>query len=160
MKEIPILGRNYEVIVKEAEDEYAELEGNALVVGGSKASAGDIMREFLAGLLYRLLWEIYEELKVRSGVEILGNLDFKVVEKIDGKRRRIAKLEGNKILVKINAILMPRFVIEYIVAHEVAHILYKRHTRKFWQLVTRLHPNYEESKRYMEENIHLIDLAV
>ncbi|MBC7328702.1 M48 family metallopeptidase [bacterium] len=125
-------------------------------MGRNKRPADEVIREFLAGLLYTLLVEILGEMK-RKGIEIYGDLDFRVVERIDGRRRRVAKLEGNRILVKINAILFPRRVIEYIVAHEVAHILYKRHTKGFWQFVARLHPDYKECHRFLEDNVRFIE---
>jgi len=53
------------------------------------------------------------------------------VEKIDGKKQRIAKLKGNKILVKLNAATLPESALKYIIVHEIAHIFTKRHCKKF-----------------------------
>lgn len=83
---------------------------------------------------------------------MFGNLDFEVVEKIDGKKEKIAKLKGNRILVKSKAIEFPKTVLQYIIAHEVAHIAIKKHTRRFWQTVKLMCPSYEESEKLLEVN--------
>jgi predicted metal-dependent hydrolase len=100
-----------------------------------------------ADLLYSQLFKIYEQIKREGKVEVFGNLDFEVVEKIDNKKQRIAKLKGNKILVKLNAVALPKSALKYIVAHEIAHTFTKRHTRKFWKIVETIYPNFEIGQR-------------
>lgn len=41
-------------------------------------------------------------------VEILGNLDFEIVNKIDRNKRRVAKIRGSKVLVQLNAVALPK----------------------------------------------------
>lgn len=48
-------------------------------------------------------------------------MDFEIVNKIDNKKQRIAKLKGNKILISLNAIALPKDALKYIIAHEIAH---------------------------------------
>lgn len=100
--------------------------------------------------LYSELSEILEEIK-GDGFEVLGNLELEVVEKIDNKKRRIAKLEGNKILIKTNTIILPKKVLKYILAHEIAHIFTKKHTKKFWEIVEAIQPDYKEAQALLIE---------
>jgi len=51
------------------------------------------------------------------------------------KKGRIAKLKGNRIILQLYGIALPENILEYIVAHEVAHIENKRHTTKFSKTV-------------------------
>jgi predicted metal-dependent hydrolase len=69
-------------------------------------------------------------------------LDFEIVEKIDNKKERIAELKGNKILIKLNAVVLPKSALKYIVVHEIAHAITKRHTKRFWEIVETIYPNY------------------
>jgi len=96
-----------------------------------------------ADLLYSQLFKIYEQIKREGRVEVFGSLDFEVVGKIDNKKQRIAKLKGNKILVKLNAVALPKSALKYIIAHEIAHTFTKRHTKKFWKIVETIYPNFE-----------------
>ena len=154
MKEVLILGRNYKIERRNWKERYAELSEDALLVGGEWDD--NSLKEFLRGFLFLQLVRIYEELRKKSGIEIYGDLHFEVVDKIDRNQKRVAKLKGNKIFVKLNVVMLPRGVIEYIVAHELAHIFCKRHTRRFWQIVEKMCPNYIESQIFLEQNVHLI----
>lgn len=42
--------------------------------------------------------------------------------------------------------LLPRELIEYVVAHEVAHLIEEGHGQRFWRLVERVMPDYEERR--------------
>ncbi|RLE69888.1 MAG: hypothetical protein DRJ37_07350, partial [Thermoprotei archaeon] len=74
-----------------------------------------------------------------------------VVGSIDNKRRRIAKLKGNKILVRLNAVALPEPALKYIIAHEIAHIFNKRHTKRFWRMVETIYPEYEVGLKLLRE---------
>ncbi|MFN7613005.1 MAG: M48 family metallopeptidase, partial [Alphaproteobacteria bacterium] len=47
-------------------------------------------------------------------------------------------------------IFAPVEVLEYVVAHEVAHLRYMNHSEKFWNLVSYLCPNYEAAKAWLK----------
>jgi len=101
-----------------------------------------------ADLLYSQLCEIYEEMR-RERIEVLGQLDFEVVQGIDGKKHRIAKLKGNRILVHVKAARLPKSALRYVVAHEIAHTLTKRHTRRFWRVVQSIYPKFETGQNLL-----------
>jgi len=47
-------------------------------------------------------------------------------------------------------ILAPPFVLDYVVAHEVAHLIEMNHSRKFWALVESATPRMEEAKDWLD----------
>lgn len=49
------------------------------------------------------------------------------------------------------AILLPPSVIEYIVIHELVHLLEANHTPAFWLRVERVMPDYENRKKWLAE---------
>ena len=53
-------------------------------------------------------------------------------------------------------IMAPLRVIDYVVAHEIAHLQEKNHANKFWNKVRILFPNYQESQRWLKSNGHLL----
>lgn len=48
-------------------------------------------------------------------------------------------------------ILLPASIVEYIAAHELAHLLDRSHGAKFWQLVERAIPDYRARKTWLAE---------
>ncbi len=49
-------------------------------------------------------------------------------------------------------IFAPEDVIDYVVAHEVAHLVHMNHSRQFWRLVERLAPGAERQRRWLNRN--------
>jgi hypothetical protein len=109
-------------------------------------------RDLRAGQLYSRLFKIYEELRREKRIEVFGNLDFEVVQTIDGKKQRIAKLKGNRIIVKLDAVSLPRSALRYVIVHEIAHIVAKRHTKRFWKIVEAIYPNFEKGQKLLAEH--------
>jgi len=53
-------------------------------------------------------------------------------------------------------ILAPPFVLDYLAAHEVSHLVELNHSPRFWRLVGRLYPNVERAKLWLD--VHGTDL--
>ena len=49
-------------------------------------------------------------------------------------------------------ILAPPFVLDYLAAHEVAHLVEMNHSRAFWRLVGRLYPNVPRAKAWLDHH--------
>ena len=47
-------------------------------------------------------------------------------------------------------ILAPPFVLDYLAAHEVAHLVEMNHSSRFWRVVARVCPSVERAKRWLD----------
>ena len=47
-------------------------------------------------------------------------------------------------------ILAPPFVLEYLAAHEAAHLIEMNHSPRFWRLVERICPDYRRAKAWLD----------
>jgi predicted metal-dependent hydrolase len=47
-------------------------------------------------------------------------------------------------------VLAPPFVLEYLAAHEVAHLVELNHSRRFWRLVERICPHVADAKTWLD----------
>jgi len=87
---------------------------------------------------------ILKEFLERGCIEVYG--DLKIVVTSFDRPSRIACLKGNTIYVSVKARRYPDFVLRYIIAHELAHLVVKRHTWRFWKVVRIIYPEYEKGK--------------
>lgn len=58
----------------------------------------------------------------------------------------------NKLNFHWKVMLAPVSVIEYIIIHELCHIKEKNHSPKFWDILARYMPNFEEYKEWLKRN--------
>jgi predicted metal-dependent hydrolase len=55
-------------------------------------------------------------------------------------------------------IMAPMEVVDYVAAHEVAHLEHKNHSKKFWDKTAVLCPHYRQSRLWLKQNSALLSL--
>ena len=151
MKKLTIFGKEYVIIERKNHDNSVKIEDNRIIIPHSKEPCYTQLKEALSELLYSQLLDILDSIKRAGAVEVFGDLDFEIVEKIDKHPQRMAKLKGNRILIKLSAVVLPKQVLRYIIAHELGHIATRRHNSKFWNIVKLMCPNFKEAERLLEQ---------
>jgi len=48
-------------------------------------------------------------------------------------------------------------VVDYVIVHELAHLIEANHSHRFWKVVSDIMPNYKEKEEWLKENNHLCD---
>jgi predicted metal-dependent hydrolase len=51
----------------------------------------------------------------------------------------------------------PDDVIDYVIIHELAHLLEMNHSNRFWNIVKKAMPEYREKEVWLKKNGHLCD---
>lgn len=51
----------------------------------------------------------------------------------------------------------PQPVIDYVIVHELAHMVEMNHSPRFWKVVSDVLPNYKEMEKWLRENSYLCD---
>jgi predicted metal-dependent hydrolase len=152
MKQLTIFGQQHILREQKSDKDTVEQRSNTIIVSKHKKTTKTLLREFLAQLLYDKLLEIYDSIKAEGKIELFGDLDFEITENIDNKKTRIAKLKGNKVIVKLNAVALPESALKYVVAHEIGHTASKRHTSKFWKTVGLIYPDYKKAQQLLNSS--------
>jgi len=52
------------------------------------------------------------------------------------------------------AMMAPREVVNYLIAHETSHLRFLDHSPRFWNTVASICPNYKEHRNWLSENGH------
>ena len=63
--------------------------------------------------------------------------------------------EGN-LMFSWRLILAPRDVLEYVAAHEVAHLVHMNHSAAFWDVVGSLYPGFEHPRAWLRREGHAL----
>ena len=57
-------------------------------------------------------------------------------------------------------VMAPIEIIDYIVVHELAHVVEKNHSRAFWSQVERMLPDYRIRRKWLKTNGRMLDLSI
>ena len=63
-----------------------------------------------------------------------------------------------KLFFSLRLIMLPDEIIDSIVVHELAHIVYPNHSKDFYDLVKKYIPNYDKSDKWLKDNSYLLKL--
>ena len=55
-------------------------------------------------------------------------------------------------------IVAPPEIVDYVVVHELCHLLELNHSPAYWDLVRRVMPDYRDARKWLRENGHLLDV--
>ena len=64
----------------------------------------------------------------------------------------------NRLSFSWRMIMAPLPVIDYILIHELCHIREKNHSKKFWDYLESILPDYKKQRHWLRENGHLLQL--
>jgi len=134
------LGRTYRLTLADS-GEAMRLEHGRLVLPRGLASDGEAhviawYRRCGAAWLRPRMGAWAERLRVAP-----GRLD--VVD----LGRRWGSATGRDVRIHWATLQLPPGLVDYVLAHELAHLSAPHHGRDFWQLVARVMPDYDERKR-------------
>ncbi|MDZ4186403.1 MAG: SprT family zinc-dependent metalloprotease [Desulfuromonadales bacterium] len=78
----------------------------------------------------------------------------------DGQYRWGSCTTRNNVGFNWRLIKAPMFVIDYVIVHELAHLIEPNHTPRFWNIVRTQVPLMEKAKAWLKENGALLEEAI
>ena len=55
-------------------------------------------------------------------------------------------------------IFAPGKIIDYLVIHELSHLIFFNHSKEFWLNVEKYHPDFKENRKWLKDNSYKLDL--
>jgi len=152
--QIPYLGG--ELRIRVTADEAVQLQGELLQVGlGADFSAAALRKKTIAWLKAQALTHFeprVQEFAARLRVPPPG-LGLSQARTQWGNCAR--KPDGStRVLLNWKLMHYEATLIDYVVAHELAHLRHMNHSAAFWREVERLYPDYLEARRQLRERAH------
>ena len=68
-----------------------------------------------------------------------------------GHRWEARAAKGGQLFFHWRTVLLPPSIIEYVVVHELVHLLVQHHTPAFWARAERAMPDFEQRRRWLAE---------
>ncbi len=62
-----------------------------------------------------------------------------------------------KINISTRSLLLPLDVFDYILVHELSHLVEMNHSDRFWNVVKKVLPNYENAEKWIRDNASKLD---
>ena len=148
------LGRQFRIeVVKTglAEVQFAQRFFIPAIQEGKRLEA---LRKWYIG---RAREKIIPRVKVHTrqlGVDVAG------IRIVDNRYRWGSCTVKNNVGFNWRLIKAPMFVIDYVIVHELAHLIEANHTPRFWNIVRAQAPTMDKAKAWLKENGQLLEEVI
>lgn len=113
---------------------------------GAKVNAGYVLEQWFRYLARKFIHERIGVLNQKL------NLSFNKVF-VKDQKTRWGSCSGQKNLnFNWRLIMAPAPVLDYVIVHELMHLLEPNHSKRFWALVAEACPDYKEHRAWLREN--------
>ena len=129
-------------------DGYSCLRSN----NGSVPNADAAFKEF-----YRKKSKVHIPERIAYYEDRMG-VQSKAVKVLDLKNRWASCSPGGNVNFHWKCMMAPPTVLDYIVVHELAHLIHSNHTEAFWNEVDKVMPDYGDRKEWLRVNDAGMDL--
>lgn len=114
--------------------------------GASAENREKALTEWYRSELKRILPQVLKQCEERTGIET-NACNIKYMKTRWGS----CNINEKRILINLQIVHKPIECLEYVVTHELVHLLEKNHTHRFRALVENYYPNWKEAKQMLSE---------
>ena len=148
------LGRSYRIEIVDKEIEYIRFDQRFLIPTSLTPYKKDVMREwYIARAKEQILPRV-----VKQSREL--GVSFGQARIVDSKYRWGSCTVHDNINLNWRLIKAPIFVVDYVIAHELAHLLESNHTPRFWNIVKTQIPTMDKARSWLREHGQILEEEV
>ena len=143
------LGRSYRLRLVYDQDEPLMLKDGHFclkVEDGKQINPDDAFKEFYKSKGLQRIVERVSYFKTMLGVEP------KSIRVMDIRNRWATCTPDGKLIFNWKCMMAPLTIIDYIIAHELTHLLYQNHSAAFWNQLDKIMPDYQVRKEWLKAN--------
>jgi predicted metal-dependent hydrolase len=141
------LGKRYRLdVTNNCEHSGLKFKQNKFILSSDTVHKAELLfREF-----YRHKAKEKLEPQVLKYAKQMG-VEYKEVKIIEMKKRWGSCTNQGNIILNLHLIKAPMYVIDYVIVHELAHLIEYNHSKKFWNIVKTQIPNYKEHMQWLDK---------
>ena len=146
---IYFLGRKFNSKIELSECDYIYLDGDVIFIKTKNLEISYIER--LLSNWYKVQANVIIKERVKELSKKYCLFPSKLI--IKNQKTRWGSCNSNKeIRLNWRLILMPYYVMDYIITHELCHLKHMNHSKNFWNLIDNYIRNYKEAEKWLKEN--------
>ena len=139
------LGKNHKLYVTSTADEGIIFDNKFFINKTNQKQANKLFRDWYIKSAIEIIIPRAKAIAKQLGVV------YKEINIMDLKYRWGSCTPKDNIHFNWRIIKAPMTVIEYIIVHELTHLLEANHTPAFWNRVAVMQPNFEKAKAWLKE---------
>lgn len=150
--EIPFLGEMH--VIKPMKTRTAIIENRQIFASPGRSSA-QIKALYISNAREKLL------LAVEHYAHLLGETYSHITLRDTRSRWGSCSSEG-RLMFSWRLIMAPSQVLDYVAAHEVAHLVEMNHSPAYWKIVSKIMPDYNTHRKWLRDNgamLHSYDFS-
>lgn len=143
---LPYLGKNYRLKIIGYDSNLLSFSNNEFIIYTNRKNVKRIYEQWLFGMAYPIITPLivkYSKLLNVSPKKLL-------LKKL--KSRWGSATYRNIINLNIHLLKAPLNVIEYVVLHELSHLIERNHSKRFWKIVSDNMNDYKSNIRWLKVN--------
>ena len=146
------LGRNYQLLVIDEDFEGIRFNQSFTISKSNQKNANQLFKEWYLSKALEKIKPLAKKYASNLGVEYNG------CKTSEMKYRWGSCTPKNNIIFNWRIVKAPMYVLEYLVAHELVHLIENNHTPEFWNILSIQVPNYEKAKKWLKEKGQLLEI--
>jgi predicted metal-dependent hydrolase len=143
---LPYLGKNIILKIVKDKDDFLEFTNNKFTIHVKKKKIKMIYEEWLFGISSTIFDKFIEKYSI-----LLNVRPKKILIKNLKSRWGSATFKGT-INLNVHLIKAPLEVIEYVVLHEMGHLIEKNHSNRFWSIIKNHMHDYKDKRKWLKIN--------
>ena len=140
------LGKNYRLEITDDNEPGVRFQSRFYISRGQQTKAGEVLRSWYIKRAQEKLTPRIQHFAESMGVK------YNHIFVSDLKYRWASCTPKNHLNFNWRIIKAPIFVVDYLIVHELAHLLEESHSKRFWNIVAVQAPDYEKAKEWLREN--------
>ena len=145
-KEIPFQGRMVPIVAERTRGARFDPATNHILIPSDTQKRGPALHALFKTLARERLAEASDKYAQQIG------RDFQKITLRDTKSRWGSCTSDGNLMYSWRLIMAPPDTLDYVAAHEVAHLAHMNHSRKYWSLVEQLFPTYRTHRDWLKTN--------
>lgn len=148
---IMFLGKLYSLEVIKDSFDGIRFDNRFLVSGKHKAKANQFLKDWY-------IEQAEEKIipRIKRFADQLG-VQYKKINIREMKHKWGSCTPKNNINFNWRLIKSPTFVIDYVIIHELVHLIISDHSPEFWHMVSIQQPNYKKAKEWLRQYGHKLE---